>query len=210
MLLHNCLRVGGGGPAEIQQVPERRCPRPQHGSPRSPSLRSTYLLPRPLAPRPGPPQRGRTAPRAGTMALTGAFIPSAARAAPAPALARLPKPPLLPIRYGTPPGFKADSSGKAGEMGSVGSEEACPLCSSPPSPPPSPFYFFSAPHKKYLSQQGFLRAPRAAGRRMHGGTEESPGRGQGRLRRVCQHNLAFPPAPSISSDKSLSLCPGQA
>lgn len=208
MLLHNCLHVRGEGPAEIKQGPESRCPRPQHGSPCSPSLRNISLLPRPLAPRPGPPQRGRTAPRAGTMALTGAFIPSAARAAPAPALARLPKPPLLPIRYGTPPGFKADSSGKAGEMGSVGSEEACPLSSPPPHPPA--FLFFSAPHKKYLSQQGFLRAPRAAGRRMHGGTEESPGRGQGRLRRVCQHRLASPPAPSISSDKSLSLYPGQA
>lgn len=191
MLLHNCLHDGGQGPAEIKQRPECESPRPQHGSPRSPSLRSISLLPRPLAPRPGPPQRGRTAPRAGTMALTGAFIPSAARAAPAPALARLPKPPLLPIRYGTPPGFKADSSGKAGEMGSVGSEGACPLSLLPP----PAFLFFSAPHKKYLSQRGFLRAPRAAGRRMHGGTEESPGRGQGRPRRVCQHRLALPSAP---------------
>lgn len=49
--------------------------------------------------------------------------PTAARAAPAPALARQgrvffgsQRPPLLSISYGTPPGFKADSSGKAGEM----------------------------------------------------------------------------------------------
>lgn len=75
--------------------------------------------------------------------------PTAARAAPAPALARRgrvffgsQRPPLLSISYGTPPGFKADSSGKAGEMGSVGSEGACPL-SSPPC---------LSPHKKYLSQ----------------------------------------------------------
>lgn len=153
MLLHNRLHDGGQGPAEIKQRPECESPRPQHGSPRSPSLRSISLLPRPLA--------------------------------------RLPKPPLLPIRYGTPPGFKADSSGKAGEMGSVGSEGACPLSLLPP----PAFLFFSAPHKKYLSQRGFLRAPRAAGRRMHGGTEESPGRGQGRPRRVCQHRLALPSAP---------------
>lgn len=80
--------------------------------------------------------------------------PTAARAAPAPALAQQghvffgsQRPPLLSISYGTPPGFKADSSSKAGEMGSVGSEGACPL-SSPPC---------LSPHKKYLSQQGFLR-----------------------------------------------------
>lgn len=60
--------------------------------------------------------------------------PAAARAAPAPALAQQgcvffgsQRPPLLSISYGTPPGFKADSSGKAGEMDSVGSEGVCPL-----------------------------------------------------------------------------------
>lgn len=65
--------------------------------------------------------------------------PTAALTAPAPALARQgrvffgsQRPPLLSISYGTPPGFKADSSGKAGEMGSVGSEGACPLSSPPP------------------------------------------------------------------------------
>lgn len=86
--------------------------------------------------------------------------PTAALTAPAPALARQgrvffgsQRPPLLSISYGTPPGFKADSSGKAGEMGSVGSEGACPL-SSPPSR-------LLSPHKKYLSQQGFLRPPPA-------------------------------------------------
>lgn len=195
MLLHNCLRVGGEGPAEIKQGPERRCLRPQHGSPRSPSLRSTYLLPRPLAPRPGPPQRGRTAPRAGTMALTGAFIPSAARAAPAPALARLPKPPLLPIRYGTPPGFKADSSGKAGEMGSVGSEEACPLCSSPPSPPPFAFlFFFRPPQEIPFSARLFKGPPRRwpAHARGHRG---KPGQGSGTSQESLSAQPCFPPGP---------------
>lgn len=73
------------------------------------------------------------------------------------------------------------------------------------------FFFFHAPHKKYLSQQGFLRAPRAAGQSMHWGNEESPGRGQGHLGEGLSAPSSSPPAPSAptSSDKSLSPCPGQ-
>lgn len=195
MLLHNRLHDGGQGPAEIKQRPECESPRPQHGSPRSPSLRSISLLPRPLAPRPGPPQRGRTAPRAGTMALTGAFIPSAARAAPAPALARLPKPPLLPIRYGTPPGFKADSSGKAGEMGSVGSEGACPLSLLPP--PPRLFIFFRPPQEIPFSARLFKGPPRRwpAHARGHRG---KPGQGSG----TSQEGLSAPPCSPVGPPPS--------
>lgn len=94
--------------------------------------------------------------------------PTAARAAPAPALAQQgcvffgsQRPPLLSISYGTPPGFKADSSGKAGEMDSVGSEGACPL-----SFPPASFSPQEIPFSARLSEP----PPQSHRPRLHAGT----------------------------------------
>lgn len=69
------------------------------------------------------------------------------------------RPPLLSISYGTPPGFKADSSGKAGEMDSVGSEGAYPLS------PPTSF----SPQEIPFSARLFKPPPQSHRPRLHAG-----------------------------------------
>lgn len=123
-------------------------PRPPLSSRRTSLEHGGFSLRLPL-PASLPPSPARPGPATHTHARTAGghkgfqsrplYPPTAARAAPAPALAQQgcvffgsQRPPLLSISYGTPPGFKADSSGKAGEMDSVGSEGACPLSFPPP------------------------------------------------------------------------------